>query len=114
MLLLGIHGFIILIDRQNFFTLNGTIQWQRMKKGGRIALICVYCCFWIMSALYLGLAVKLVIEARQQGRALKSHRQNKRKRSVKSRTSSFQRSTSSSCIAKLKHERKNYRMNLCM
>jgi hypothetical protein len=73
MLLLGIHVIVIIIDGRNFFTLNGNIQWQRMKKGWRIALICVYCCFWIMSAIYLAMAVKLAIEARQQRRASKSY-----------------------------------------
>ncbi|HET8844653.1 MAG TPA: hypothetical protein VFN35_24495, partial [Ktedonobacteraceae bacterium] len=71
-LLLGIHGFLLLTDRGNFFTLNGNIRWKQMSKGLRVTLICVYCSFWIMPAIYLALAVKNAIEVSQITKATKS------------------------------------------
>lgn len=72
LLLLGIHGFLLLTDRRNFFTLNGNIRWKQMSRGLRVTLICVYCSFWIMPAIYLALAVKHAIEVRQITKATKS------------------------------------------
>lgn len=56
--LLCLHCLIIFIDAQNFFTLNGKIQWRSVQGWSRVGIIAGYLAFWIMPAVYLFLALK--------------------------------------------------------
>ncbi len=65
-LLVIIEVIIIVKDGRSFFTLYGRLQWRRMKTWLKIVVALVYFCGWIMSAIYLVMAIRYYLRVRQQ------------------------------------------------
>jgi hypothetical protein len=66
LLILAISGFIILLDKHNFFTLFGRVDGKHTNFLLGMLAFFGYCCLFIMPPIYFLVAVRVFISARHQ------------------------------------------------
>src|SRR2546430_4136240 len=73
-LLIALVIFIIVKDRQSFFTLYGKLHWKRMNVFLKIMFGFLYLVCWIMTPIYIVMAIRHHLRVRQQtlGQSLQS------------------------------------------
>src|SRR5205823_12194142 len=73
-LLLALEVFIAVKDGRSFFTLYGKIRWQPMNVALKILLGFLYLVGWIMTPIYLVMAIRHHLRVRRQtlGQSLQS------------------------------------------
>lgn len=66
LVILIVQGFFLALDRRNYFTLFGRIQWRGLRGWQRVGLGLVFLSMFVMPALYLAFATQLFLQLRQQ------------------------------------------------